>query len=435
MIARYTLPEMGRIWDEENKLRCWLKVEVAAAEAMADLGIVPREAAAAIREKASFDLARVLAVEKTTRHDVIAFLTTVAEKVGPEGRWLHYGMTSSDCLDTALALQMIESTRILQAALIRLKEAVARRAQEHRRTPCVGRTHGVHAEPITFGLKLASWHAQLGRDEARLASAGESIRAGKISGAVGTFAHLDPRVEEKVCERLGLSPDPVSTQIVQRDRHAEYLYALASLGASLDRFATEIRHLQRTEVREAEEPFAEGQKGSSAMPHKRNPVACEQISGLSRLLRTNLIAALENIALLHERDISHSSVERIILPDSSILAHYLLVKFTEVVEGMRVFPERMMENLEATHGVIFSQTLLLALARAGGSREEAYAAVQRAAMASWQTGRPFRDLVLADPAIVSRLSRAEIERCFDLDHHLRFVDAIFERVFPRRGEE
>jgi len=429
VISRYTLPEMGGIWDEENKLRSWLRVEIAAAEAMAEEGIVPKEAVAAIKEKGAVDLARVLAIEKTTRHDVIAFVTSVAEKVGPEGRWLHFGMTSSDCLDTALALQMVDSARLILKELRRLKEAVRRRAIEHKRTPCIGRTHGIHAEPITFGLKLASWHAQIERDEARLDAAHESIRAGKISGAVGTFAHLDPSIEERVCASLGLEPDPASTQIIQRDRHAEYLYALASLGASLDRFATEIRHLQRTEVREAEEPFAEGQKGSSAMPHKRNPVTCEQVSGLSRLLRANLIAALENVPLWHERDISHSSVERVILPDSSILAHYLVVKFTEVVEGMKVFPERMRQNLEATHGVVFSQPLLLALTRTGGSREEAYAAVQKAAMASWQSGRPFREMVLADGAITARLSREEIERAFDLNHQLRNVDAIFERVF------
>ncbi len=429
MIARYTLPEMGGIWSEENKLRCWLRVEIAAAEAMASLGVIPKEAAAAIRRGADFDAGRVLEVEKTTRHDVIAFLTAVAERVGPEGRWLHYGMTSSDCIDTALALQLVQSLDVILASLRRLKEAVRVRAQEHRRTPCVGRTHGVHAEAITFGLKLASWHAQLDRDESRLGAAYEAVRVGKISGAVGTFAHLDPAVEEKVCDALGLEPDPVSTQIVQRDRHAEYLSALASLGASLERFATEVRHLQRTEVREAEEPFGRGQKGSSAMPHKRNPVTCEQICGLARLLRTNLLAALENVALWHERDISHSSVERVILPDSSILAHYLLEKFTEVVEGMQVFPERMRENLEATRGVIFSQPLLLALARAGVSREEAYAAVQRAAMACRERGTSFKDEVLADRGISGRLGRDEIERAFDLEHQFRNVDAIFERAF------
>jgi len=429
VIARYTLPEMGRIWDEENKLRCWLRVEIAAAEAMGSLGIIPVEAAAAIKERGSFDLARVLAVEKTTRHDVIAFLTTVAERIGPEGRWLHYGMTSSDCLDTALALQMTESLDLILAALGRLKETLKRRAHEFRKTPCIGRTHGVHAEPITFGLKLASWYAQAEREERRIESARDGVRVGKISGAVGTFAHLGPEVEERVCRILGLDPDPVSTQIVQRDRHAEYLYALASLGAALDRFATEIRHLQRSEVREVEEPFAEGQKGSSAMPHKRNPVTCEQITGLARLLRSNLIAGLENVALWHERDISHSSVERVILPDSSILAHYVLVNSNDVASGMRVYPERMLENLRTTHGVIFSQPLMLALTRTGGSREEAYAAVQRAATASWQTGRPFRDLVLEDPVITSRLSRAEIDKVFDLEHQLRNVDAIFERVF------
>ena len=429
MISRYTLPEMGRIWDEENKLRAWLRVEIAAAEAMAGAGIVPAKAVAAIKEKAAVDLPRVLAIEKTTRHDVIAFVTSVAEKIGPEGRWLHYGLTSSDCLDTALALQMVESLQLVLREVRRLKEAVKRRAFEFRKTPCIGRTHGIHAEPITFGLKLASWYAQLERDETRLDAAHESVRVGKISGAVGTFAHLDPAIEETVCAALGLEPDPVSTQIVQRDRHAEYLYALASLGASLDRFATEIRHLQRTEVREVEEPFGEGQKGSSAMPHKRNPVTCEQVSGLSRLLRANLGAGLENVALWHERDISHSSVERVILPDSSILAHYIVVKFAEVVDGLRVFPERMMENIRATNGVVFSQPLLLSLTRTGGSREEAYAAVQRAAMASWRTAKPFRDLVLADAAITSQVSREEIDRAFDLDHQLRNVDAIFDRVF------
>jgi len=429
VISRYTLPEMGRIWDEENKLRAWLRVEIAAAEAMAGAGIVPAKAVAAIKEKAAVDLPRVLAIEKTTRHDVIAFVTSVAEKIGPEGRWLHYGLTSSDCLDTALALQMVESLQLVLREVRRLKEAVKRRAFEFRKTPCIGRTHGIHAEPITFGLKLASWYAQLERDETRLDAAHESVRVGKISGAVGTFAHLDPAIEETVCAALGLEPDPVSTQIVQRDRHAEYLYALASLGASLDRFATEIRHLQRTEVREVEEPFGEGQKGSSAMPHKRNPVTCEQVSGLSRLLRANLGAGLENVALWHERDISHSSVERVILPDSSILAHYIVVKFAEVVDGLRVFPERMMENIRATNGVVFSQPLLLSLTRTGGSREEAYAAVQRAAMASWRTAKPFRDLVLADAAITSQVSREEIDRAFDLDHQLRNVDAIFDRVF------
>lgn len=429
MIPRYTMPEMGRIWSEENKLQCWLKVEVAAAEAMGELDIIPPQAARTIREKARFDLDRVNEVEKTTRHDVIAFLTAVGENVGPEGRWLHYGMTSSDCLDTALALQMVQSMDLILGSLRRLKEAVKIRAQEHRKTPCIGRTHGVHAEVTTFGLKLASWHAQLERDESRLGAAYETVRVGKISGAVGTFAHLGPEVEERVCRALGLEPDPVSTQIVQRDRHAEYLWAIASLGATLDRLATEIRHLQRSEVREAEEPFGKGQKGSSAMPHKRNPVVCEQISGLARLLRCNLTAALENVPLWHERDISHSSVERVILPDSSILAHYLLEKAAWVVEGMQVFPERMLENLEATRGVIFSQPLLLSLARAGVSREDAYAAVQRAAMASWEKGTGFREEVLREESIAANLAREEIDRAFDLKHQLRNVDTIFERVF------
>lgn len=429
MIARYTLPEMGRIWEEENKLRCWLKVELAAAEVMARRGIIPAGDAAVIKKKADFDLARVGEIEETTKHDVIAFLTAVAEKVGPEARWLHYGMTSSDCLDTAQALQMVQSLDLILSSLRRLKEAIRLRAQEHKRTFCIGRTHGVHAEPTTFGLKLASWHAQLDRDEARISAAYETVRTGKISGAVGTFAHLDPEVEEEICEALGLEPDPVSTQITQRDRHAEYLYALASVGASLDRFATEIRHLQKTEVREAEESFAKGQKGSSAMPHKRNPVNCEQISGLSRLLRTNLLAALDNVNLWHERDISHSSVERVILPDSSILAHYLIVKFTRIAEGMQVFPERMLENLNATHGVIFSQSVMLALTRKGMTRDEAYAAVQGPAMVSWETGRPFREVVAGEAAITSKLTPSEIDRAFDLQHQLRNVDKIFKRVF------
>ena len=429
MIARYTLPEMEKVWSEQNKLQCWLDVELAAADAMAELGIIPAGSAPVIRAKAKFDVERVLEIEKVTRHDVIAFLTAVGEHVGPESRWLHYGMTSSDCLDTALALQMVQAMDLILASVRKLKAAIKSRAREHRRTPCIGRTHGVHAEVTTFGLKMASWYAQLERDESRLGAAYETVRVGKISGAVGTFAHLGPEVEERVCEALGLEPDPVSTQIVQRDRHAEYLWAIASLGATLDRFATEIRHLQRSEVREAEEPFGKGQKGSSAMPHKRNPVTCEQISGLSRLLRSNLIAALENVPLWHERDISHSSVERVILPDSCIVAHYLLHKMCWVVEGMQVFPGRMLENLEATRGVTFSQPLLLALARAGVSREEAYAAVQRAAMASWGSETSFKAEVLKEEAIAGRLDPEQIDQAFDIGHHLRNVDTIFERVF------
>jgi adenylosuccinate lyase len=429
LISRYTLPKMGRIWEEENKLRCWLKVELAAVDVMARLDIIPAKDAAVIKEKADFDLERVLEIERTTKHDVIAFLTAVAEKTGPEAKWLHYGMTSSDCLDTALALQMVESLDLILASVRKLKEKIKLRAQEHKRNPCIGRTHGVHAEPTTFGLKLASWHSQLDRDEARLSAAYETVRVGKISGAVGTFAHLNPEVEEGVCEALGLEVDPVSTQIIQRDRHAEYLFAIASLGSSLDRFATEIRHLQRTEVREVEESFTKGQKGSSAMPHKRNPVTCEQISGLSRLLRANLVAGLDNVNLWHERDISHSSVERVILPDSSILAHYLTEKFSGIVEGMAVFPDRMMENLNSSNGVVFSQSVMLALTRTGMTREEAYAAVQGPAMESWNSSKPFRDVVLADKTITSRLSGEELEKSFDLQHQLRNVDTIFKRVF------
>jgi adenylosuccinate lyase len=429
MIARYTLPEMGRIWDDRHKLECWLKVELAACEAMAELGMIPAQAVEVIRRKAEFDIDRVQEIEKTVKHDVIAFLTAVGEKVGPESRFIHLGLTSSDVLDTALALQMVEAAGLLIAKANGLREVLRRRAQEFRHTPMIGRTHGIHAEPMTFGLKLALWYDEMGRNLRRLETARETIQVGKISGAVGTYAHLSPELEASTCARLGLKAASISTQILQRDLHAEFLSAVAITGASLEKFATEIRHLQRTEVREAEEPFAEGQKGSSAMPHKRNPVNCEQIAGLSRLLRGNLTAALEDVALWHERDISHSSVERVILPDSAVLLHYMLVRFTDIAGGMRVYPDRMMANLEASHGLVYSGTLLLAVTRKGVSREEAYAAVQEAAMESWETGRPYKDLVLADSRITALLSRKEIDESFDLPHHLRHVDAIFERVF------
>ncbi|HEY3175323.1 MAG TPA: adenylosuccinate lyase [Candidatus Polarisedimenticolia bacterium] len=429
MIDRYTLPAMGRIWDEENKLGCWLKVEIAACEAMAELGLIPVEAVEVIRRKAGFDLARVREIEQRVRHDVIAFLTAVGEKVGVESRYIHLGLTSSDVLDTATGLQMVEAADLLIGQVRALREVLARRAHEFRSTPMVGRTHGIHAEPTTFGLKLALWYDEMGRQLARLEAARETVRVGKISGAVGTFAHLSPRIEAEVCAKLGLRSAPISTQIIQRDIHAEFLYALATTGASLEKFAVEIRHLQRTEVREAEEPFAEGQKGSSAMPHKRNPVNCEQIAGLARLLRANLSAALENVALWHERDISHSSVERVILPDSAILLHYMLDRFTTIADGMRVYPDRMMANLDASRGLVYSGTLLLSVTRKGSTREAAYAAVQEAAMRCWETGEPYKDLVLKDKRITSLLSRGEIDEAFDLSHHLRHVDAIFERVF------
>ncbi len=433
MIERYTLPEMGNLWTEEHRLACWLKVELAACEAMAEAGVIPPEDLEVIRRKAAFDPVRVREIEETTRHDVIAFLTAVAEKVGPASRWIHLGLTSSDVLDTATGLQMAQAGDLILAQCEALRAAVARRAQEHRRTPMIGRTHGIHAEPTTFGLKMAIWHDELGRDLDRLRRARDGAAVGKCSGAVGTYAHLSPAIEASVCARLGLKPAPVSTQVIQRDHHAEFLFALAVTGATLEKMAVEIRHLQRTEVREVEEPFGRGQKGSSAMPHKRNPIVCEQITGLARLLRANLQAALENVALWHERDISHSSVERVILPDSTILIHYMLDRMTRVVDGMTVNAQRMMENLEASRGLVFSGTLLLALTRESSSREEAYAAVQEAAMKCWETGRPFRDLVLEDARITGAIPRRAIDEAFDLDHHLRHADAIFERVFGGKG--
>ncbi len=434
MIERYTLPAMGRIWQDRHRLECWLKVEIAACEAMAERGLIPAEAVEAIRRKAGFDIGRVGEIEDTVQHDLIAFLTAVAEKVGPESRYIHFGLTSSDVLDTASALQLVEAADLLIEQARGLRVTVAKRAREFRSTPMIGRTHGIHAEPTTFGLKLALWYDETGRNLRRLEAAREIVRVGKVSGAVGTFAHLPPEVEAGACSRLGLRPATISSQIIQRDRHAEFLYALASMGASLEKFAVEIRHLQRTEVREAEEPFSDGQKGSSAMPHKRNPIGCEQISGLARLLRANLMAGLENVALWHERDISHSSVERVILPDSTILLHYMLSRFTRIVEGMRVYPERMLENLEASNGLVYSGTLLLAMTRKGLSREDAYRAVQDAAMECWKTGLPYKDLVLKDRRIAGALSRREIDEAFDLRHHLRHVDVVFDRVFGDAGD-
>jgi len=429
MIARYTLPQMGAIWAEENKLRCWLDVEIAVCEVLAEEGQIPAAALETIRSKADFDPARVAEIENKVRHDVIAFLTAVGEKVGPEARYIHLGLTSSDMLDTATALQMVQASDLIIGKTRDLMKVLERRAREFRSTPMIGRTHGIHAEPTTFGLKLALWHDEMSRSLARLETARETARVGKISGAVGTYAHLSPSIEARVCGKLGLKPAPISTQVVQRDVHAEWLAALALTGAALETFAVEIRHLQRTEVREAEEPFARGQKGSSAMPHKRNPVNCEQISGLARLLRSNLTAGLENMALWHERDISHSSVERVILPDSAILLHYMLDRFTGIVDGMQVYPGRMLANLENSNGLVYSGTLLLAITRKGSSREDAYAAVQESAMKCWETGRPFKELILEEPRITGLLSRSEIDEAFDLGHHLRYVDAIFERVF------
>ena len=429
MIPRYTNPEMGGLWTEQRRYQSWLDVELAASDAMAAAGIIPEEAARELRARAGFDVARIEEIEQTTHHDVIAFTTAVAEQVGPAARYLHYGLTSSDVVDTALALQMVAACDLTLQNLDRLAEAIRARADEHRRTPMIGRTHGVHAEPMTFGLKLALWYAEVQRALTRVRRAREAVCVGKISGAVGTFAHLPPAIEADVCRRLGLQPAPVSSQIIQRDRHAELLTTLAITGASLEKFALEIRGLQKTEIGEVEEPFARGQKGSSAMPHKRNPIGCEQICGLARLLRGNAMAAIENIALWHERDISHSSVERVILPDTFIGLDHMLRRFTRIVAGMVVYPDRMRENLDRSRGVVFSGQVLLELASRGISREQAYAWVQRNAMRSFQERADFKGLLLADTDVMSVLSPAEVDRAFDLDVQLRHVDAIFERVF------
>jgi adenylosuccinate lyase len=422
---------MGRIWSETRRFETWLEVETTAAEVMADAGLIPTEAARDIRQRGAFDIARIDEIERTTQHDLIAFTTTVAERVGPSGRWLHFGLTSSDVVDTAQALQMREACDLILKDLDGLLAAVRRRAEEHRRTPMIGRTHGVHAEPMTFGLKLALWYAQLQRDRVRVARARDTVSVGKISGAVGTFAHLDPPIEAEICRRLGLTPALISSQVIQRDRHAELMTTLAIAAASLETFALEIRGLQKTEIGEVEEPFAKGQKGSSAMPHKRNPIGCEQIVGLARLIRGNAMAALENVALWHERDISHSSVERVILPDSFIALDHMLRRFTRIVDGMVVYPARMRENLERSRGVVFSGTILLELARRGISRERAYELMQRNAMRSFHEQRDFKALLLADPDVTSLLPPAEIEQAFDLDVQLRNVDAVFDRVFQK----
>jgi adenylosuccinate lyase len=432
MIPRYTHPEMGRIWSDQRRYDTWLLVETAAAEAMAAAGIIPTEAARDIRERGGFDVARIEEIEQTTQHDVIAFTTAVAEKVGPSARWLHFGMTSSDVIDTAQALQMRDACDLILQDLDGLAGAVRDRALEHRETPMIGRTHGVHAEPITFGLKLALWHAEIGRDIERVRRARAAISVGKISGAVGTYAHLPPAIEAEVCRRLGLDPAAVASQIIQRDRHAELMAALAITAASLEKFALEVRGLQKTEIGEVEEPFAKGQKGSSAMPHKRNPIGCEQIVGLARLIRGNCHAAFENIALWHERDISHSSVERVILPDSFIALDHMLRRFTRIVRGMVVHADRMRENLNRSRGVVFSGSLLLALAGKGVSREQAYEWVQRNA---FDDQRDFKALVSADADITRALAPAEIERAFDLNEQFTHVDEIFDRVFtPSHAE-
>jgi adenylosuccinate lyase len=432
LIARYTRPEMGRIWGEENRFRTWLKVEIAATETLAEAGIVPKAAARAIRERADFKVERINQIEAEVRHDVIAFTTAVAEFVGLESRWFHYGLTSNDVVDTAQALLIGEASTIIAADLRKLEGVLEKRAWEFKDTPMIGRTHGIHAEPITFGFKLANWYSEVQRDIERFDRAAEEMRVGKFSGAVGTFAHLSPELEEKMCARLGLKTATGSSQVIQRDRHANYLATLAVIACTLDKIATEIRHLQRTEVREAEEFFSEKQKGSSAMPHKRNPVTSEQISGLARVVRSNAQAGFENVALWHERDISHSSVERVILPDSTTLVDYTLTKTTNLIETMFVYPARMKANLESTGGLVFSGQLLLDLVEHGVSREDAYRMVQAHAMRAWKESLNFRELVAADPNITDRVPARVIEKAFDLKRQLRNIDTIFAQVFKAK---
>jgi len=434
MISRYTRPEMGAIWSEQHKYECWLAVELAASEALADLGEVPREAAQALRTHATFELARIQEIERQVKHDVIAFTTAVAEKmkaqgVGEASRWFHYGLTSNDVVDTAQALQIKNASAIIANDLDQLLAALRKLAFTHKHTVQIGRTHGMHAEPITFGLKVALWWDELGRQKTRFQSAAEEMRVGKVSGAVGTFAHLSPEAEEKICARLGLRAAPISSQVLSRDLHAHYIAVLAGIAASLEKIALEIRHLQRTEVREAEEPFAAGQKGSSAMPHKKNPVTCEQICGLARLVRSNAQAGFENVALWHERDISHSSVERVILPDSTILTDYLLAKTTWLIDGLVVNTDRMQRNLASTNGLIFSGQLLLDLAAAGMLREDAYRLVQGHALRSWQDESDFEQEIQQDSEITRHLTQAQLRQTFDVQRQLRNVDAIFARVF------
>lgn len=428
MIPRYTLPEMGQIWSDDNRYAIWLEIEILACEAQAQLGHIPEDAVREIRAKAQFDSARIAEIEEVTKHDVIAFTTNVAEYVGPASRYIHLGMTSSDVLDTCLGVQLRQAGEKILADLERLRTVIARRAQEHKYTVCIGRTHGIHAEPTTFGLKLALWYEECKRSIHRMQQAIDTIAVGQISGAVGTFEHLSPEVESYVCSKLGLRPAPVSTQVIQRDRHAEFLSTLAIIGSFLEKIGTEVRHLQRTEVREAEEYFSAGQKGSSAMPHKRNPIVSERLCGLARLLRGNAMAAMENNALWHERDISHSSVERVICPDSTITLDYMLALSIKLIDTLVVYPETMKANMDRTHGLPFSQSVLLALVRAGVSREDAYVLVQRNAMKTWETGTPLHTLLTSDPDVTHHVSVEQLDEIFDEGRMLKNVDVIFERV-------
>jgi adenylosuccinate lyase len=428
MIPRYSRPEMARLWSQDAKYEAWLKVELAVCEVYAKRGVIPVDALVRIKSRARVDAARIDEIEARTRHDVIAFLTNLEESIGADSRHVHIGMTSSDVLDTALALQLQLACEVLLGDLERFRGVVRTLALRHKGTLCVGRSHGVHAEPMVFGLKPALWYAEAGRNIERLNRAKEAVRVGKISGAIGTFAHVDPDVEEEVCRLLGLEPDPISTQVVQRDRHAELCSVLAIIAASLEKVAVEIRSLQRTEILEAEEPFAEGQKGSSSMPHKRNPVGSENVSGLARLVRTNALAALENVALWHERDISHSSVERVILPDSTILVDYMLHRMTGIIDGLQVYPERMKENMERSYGLMFSQRVLLKLADKGLPRQQAYEIVQRNAMRAWRERTDFHALLAADPQVTARLAPTDLAACFEPAWYLRNVDAIYRRA-------
>lgn len=428
MIARYTRPEMAQLWSEEAQYRSWLEVELAACEAWAEIGIIPKEDAAKLRQNARFDMQRIHELEKITRHDVVAFTRAVSESLGEERRWMHYGLTSSDVVDTAWSYRLKQANELILRALDGFLEVLARRAREHKYTLMMGRTHGVHAEPTTFGLKLALFYDIMQRNRTRFVAAAEEMRVGKLSGAVGTFAHIPPEVERITCEKLGLRPAPISTQVLARDRHAHYLSVLALIGATLEQLASEVRHLQRSEVREVEEAFSKGQKGSSAMPHKRNPIASENITGVARLLRGYMLSAYENVALWHERDISHSSVERVILPDATTLVHYALHRYAEVIDTLKVYPQRMRRNMELTFGLYNSQRLLLMLIDKGLSRETAYDLVQPATMQAWDEERPFYEIVRQHPAITKYLAPEEIDEAFNPEYHLRHVDEIFRRV-------
>ncbi len=429
MIPRYTRPEMAAIWEPENRFKIWLEIETLACEKMADLGIIPQEAVRVIREKGDFDVERIDAIEAEVKHDVIAFLTSVAEYVGPEARFIHQGMTSSDVLDTCLSVQLVQAADELLADIDMVLESIKERAYEHKDTVCMGRSHGIHAEPVTFGLKLASWYAEMKRNKRRLKSARESIATGAISGAVGTFANIPPEVEEYVCEKLGLKPEPVSTQVIPRDRHAEFFCTLAVIASTMERIAVEVRHLQRTEVLEAEEFFSKGQKGSSAMPHKRNPILTENLTGQARYIRGMCMPALENVALWHERDISHSSVERYIGPDATVALDFSLRRLNGLIKNLVVYPDNMMKNLNQMRGLVFSQKILLDLTQSGVSREDAYRIVQRNAMKVWEEGRDFQEELLADTEVVNALGEEKVRESFDLEYHLKHVETIFKRVF------